>query len=339
MRGIKIAGLMMSAFLVSACSENPVATPNAPAEIPGSFLTLPAPDAVALDVSTIQTASEGGGTLKAFVASGGSLADSIAACANLAEATGGSVTDLLGELEGLNIPASLGVTNFTGNITFLNGSVHQIKVLFSDFDLDGDGTNEGCSGNTRILPICYRIWDDRARYLAGVMDSPPTDSSAGEGRFRGGGANDTIRGGVLYDHPDSEHKTTTFFIRKQTADADGDMNLYFTIHGSMDQVGPDDSAIKTLKTASQGTGVPEDTSLGEALYVGRWQEGQDFWIGSLEAMGMSLDNLCAAISTAEPASADSCSSLGIDVSSEGFYDFATELDVGFPEDFSEAPPF
>lgn len=334
-RGIKIAILVVSAFLIGACSANPAATPNAPAEIPGSFLTLPSADTVALDVSTITREGGMGAMLKAFVDSGGSLAEGIAACADMAEATGATIIDLLTDLSELSVPASYARSNFTGNLT-VDGTVHEIKILFTDFDLDGDGTNEGCSGNTKLLPICYRIWDNDVRYLAGVMESAPTDTSAGEGRFRSGGASDTSRGGVIYDHPDSETKTTTFNILDQTEGGD----LYFTIHGSIDQVGPDASAVKTLKTASQGMGDPTDLSLPEAQYVGRWQEGEDLWIGSLDMMGESiLDNTCATISTAEPAEADSCSALGLDTSGEEYLDFATASDVGFPEDFAETPSF
>ena len=138
---------------LSACSgggvpgdTNPAAPPVPPAEIP-SFLTFP--ESVAINVDEIQPA-EGTSALQAQVSEGGPLSDDII--------TGFEETELTGSSPEGTIPP-------------------QFKIDFADFDLDGDGVNEGCTGCTcpagcdvecpeeadpsDLQPICVRVWAAR----------------------------------------------------------------------------------------------------------------------------------------------------------------------------------
>ncbi|MCC7344529.1 MAG: hypothetical protein IT573_06285 [Deltaproteobacteria bacterium] len=148
----------------------------------------------------------------------------------------------LGPLADLQVPVSPTVKTFEGPMTFAPEVVVTVKIDFSDFDLDGDGATEGCTGCTCPLgcapqaaecpsqapvgdlrPVCYRIWlrdvgrTEFVRFSAGRIDryatrddpaTPVDEKNAGNGSFRLGvttgeaTAPENLAFGVIYEHRD-----------------------------------------------------------------------------------------------------------------------------------------
>lgn len=146
----------------------------------------------------------------------------------------------LAPLSDLEIAVSPSVTNFEGPMSFASDVVVLAKIDFSDFDLDGDGVGEGCTGCTcpagcapalsecppaipleNLAPICYRIWirdvgqKEFVRFSAGRIDryatrdnpdTPVDEQNAGNGSFRLGvtteesGKVTPLQFGVYYEH-------------------------------------------------------------------------------------------------------------------------------------------
>jgi hypothetical protein len=74
-----------------------------------------------------------------------------------------------------------------GLFDFLGGP-HAIRISFARFDLDSDGTDEPCSGNAAVTPICIRFWIGTPKdpeqkivpadqsyvpFVAGIFEKPP----------------------------------------------------------------------------------------------------------------------------------------------------------------------
>lgn len=122
------------------------------------------------------------------------------------------------------IPVEVSVFNFSYGITVEDQSF-EVKFDFGIFDLDGDGVPEACSGCTcpvgcapalsdcpseapenQLLPICFRIWVNNQRFMAGLFDRVPTLDNPQSGQFRilffefGDGAGSLMA--ITYDHQD-----------------------------------------------------------------------------------------------------------------------------------------
>jgi len=123
-----------------------------------------------------------------------------------------AVGGILGQLSLLDLPVNPVTRNFQADGVIAGTN---IKIDFSDYDFDGDGANEGCTGCTcptgcdsvcptqalfaDLKPVCYRIWNDPAgagnyvRIMAGLMNVLPTkddpatpedETNPGVGTFR-----------------------------------------------------------------------------------------------------------------------------------------------------------
>ncbi|KAB2838913.1 hypothetical protein F9K50_08505, partial [bacterium] len=140
------------------------------------------PESVGIDVSP--AIGGGAGTLAALKGASASKAQAVDNFSDIISI--GPVTfnafnflldGFLGPLADLQVPVSPAVRTFEGPMTFAPGVVVAVKIDFSDFDLDGDGVMEGCTGCTcpigcapqaaecpaeapvgELRPICYRIW-------------------------------------------------------------------------------------------------------------------------------------------------------------------------------------
>lgn len=337
---------------------NPAAPPAPPAELPAALI-FPVPS---IDVSKTTSASASG-SLAAFVAPGGRFSEEIVQGSDLATQGDAILGVFLNPLTDLKIPVDPSFSTFEGPVTFTNHVGETValnaKIDFSDFDLDGDGVAEGCSGSTSPLPtgataprpVCYRIWveteEGAQRLMAGVFNQLSLGTNIGAGRYVvNTSALPTLFGGLslsaMYDHRDPLKKATDLFLGYP-----GMTGFALFAHIFITQQGPDESAIKTLIMSN--TFVEDPPLMDSFRSVGRFKEGADFWSGTIQAKGAftqeglveSIADVCAQISTGNEVSRLDCVDLGIDVFGVTFVDFATENDVSLPSsaNFPDLPIF
>lgn len=362
----------MACLLLSACSGE-VTPPAPPAELP-SALTFP--QGLAIDVSSIQGSTSL--SALALVGSGGQFSENISMAAEMATTIQEVADSILSDLSTLEITIGATTTTFetsmNSNIGPEGSTITQhFKIDFAAFDYDNNGTDESCSGHTGTTPICFRIWyastaagstptsSDFIRVMAGVFDSYPTDSNPGAGRFKmhidenfgadnANDPNDEFLMGMVYDHRDSENKFTEAFGSGDTALVDpqgsaGDSNNCSLIddgHVKVTQVGPDATAIKTVLETSHFPVNPNCQQQGTfEQYLGRFKEGNNFWIGSVdrEPASSNFSDVCAEISTGNQTSSTNCTSIGLSLDDLDFMDAATSNDFGLPTDFPTTPTF
>jgi hypothetical protein len=316
---------------------------------------------VSIDVGAIRSSEP---SAAALVGAGGEFSDAISFGANLADIGQRLVDLLLRPLSDLTIPVDETVTTFEDAVPFdspftdpVDVEVLGVKIDFADFDLDGDGAPEGCSGSTAAPPICFRVWYDGVRRLAGVFDDYPTASNVAAGRFRvqqfpsetASSEDDQGRAviGVAYDHRDPLDKRTEIFEAVFPIDSDpfaegvsiedSTLDAHFTIA----QKGPDGAALKTLVLSARNRN-PE-VGFASVRYVGRFRDDADFWSGTAEGDPPSAENTftnqCAVISTGDGTRQQDCLDAGVDAGGIEFVDFADLADVLLPEDLKESPAF
>jgi hypothetical protein len=195
--------------------DNELGPPAPPIEVP---LALRLPDSIRINLDTVSPA--GTAALKAQVAAGGEFSDEITSTTDFITDTDAFLEGLLNPIAALEIPISPDVRTFASTIHFESGDVG-VKIDFADFDLDGNGTTEACSGCTCPLgcapdqsscpatipaadakPVCYRVWitppagsgisAEHIRYMAGRIDrffipedsvTAATERRVGKGEF------------------------------------------------------------------------------------------------------------------------------------------------------------
>lgn len=333
--------LFLGLLLLSSCS--PATPPVPPAELPALIF----PRTVRIDTSKIQSQESSASEGAALVGAGGTFSDIIASGADLADAANEVVEVVLDEFRSLSIELSTTTTTFTGVVSDETGTF-DVKIDFADYDLDGDGGDEGCSGHTAALPVCFRVWLDGDRFMAGLFTQYPTETNPGAGEFRVGlnsaltAAGEDLLFSAVYNHFDPEDKATELFTAgTQTADPTSD--AFLAAHIELTQEGEDATARKTVNVnADVG---PNAFQTDHLEYVGRYLENRDFWSGSAiatTAAGGSgtFTDVCAVISTGNAASdPDSCEDLDIDVGGIAFTDAVAFSDVQLPDDFPAAPTF
>lgn len=329
--------LIAGAVALTGC-PSPAAPPAPPAEIP-TFLTLPDPR---IDVSEIAS-TPASPSVSAFVGSGGEFSDEIAIAPNRI----GDANLLFGSfLTELTIPVGKD-SHFETTLDSAFGSDSvDLKIDFTDFDYDGVGGKEGCSGNTEALPICIRAWLGGEPFLAAVFTQFPTSSSPGAGRFKsvtlGSGGDAGVRFAFNYDHSDPLNKRTeSLLFTPETSFAKSFRRAQIT------QVGSEGTAKKSVNYSDQFFFNPlfPDT----VQYVGSFLQDPDpsqvFWSGSLEiSPGLetpalsNISGVCAQVSTGNAVLVGTCQDLKIDTTGIGFIDFATDADFAFV-DFPSSPTF
>ncbi|HEX5034803.1 MAG TPA: hypothetical protein VFW62_10005 [bacterium] len=228
--------LALPAILLNGCLSG--AGPPAPvAEIPSSVAF---PESVGIDVS--QAGGSSGAAMKAakakYQATVTDFSDIISLGPIIFNAFNSLLDDFLGPLADLEIPVSPAVRTFEGQMTFEPGLVVPVKIDFADFDLDGDGRPEGCTGCTcpigcapevsecpletstaNLRPICYRIWirdtgqTEFTRFSAGRIDRYATrDDPETEANEKNAG-NGAFRLGVEATEPDGGSNPLAFGVR------------------------------------------------------------------------------------------------------------------------------
>jgi hypothetical protein len=294
----------------------------------------------AIDISTVTTPAANPSINVTKEVGQGTYTDDIL-YAGFVEEIGTWLADIMEGLGALEIPVGDTVTTFEGTLTRNNfftdyqDQTFTAKVDFGDFDLDGDGNTEGCSGHTNTLPICARVWLDGQRYLAWIFEEYPTATNPGKSRFRIQYEFIFIQDTQLtvameFDQRDPENKyidgrSGLIILNNPPNPIQDKVGLYVS------QVGPDASAIKQINLAEFGQ--PQDP-----LRLMQWKEGSDRWSGSIVN---NYTDICVKLSTAEelpPGETPTCSDLGISVAGIPFLTLHDDSVVQF-HDFPLSPTF
>ncbi|MDO8644635.1 MAG: hypothetical protein Q7S00_06705 [bacterium] len=300
--------------------------PGPPAEMPAFSL----PEDLGIDTSELRTSGSGSlsgihspNSLQA-IATGGTYSELIDLMGQNAEVIDSFSDVALAVFDGITVTPNPNhvqctynssggtcINTLTGATDTVTGSkATPVKMDFSDFDLDGDGDTEGCSGSTcpvssatsticpdttPDLPICVRVWVDPdgdgtfTRFIALKVDQIPTDDNQGEGAYRAflndleneaGTLISDVEIGVVYDHneaSDSNAKSTEVFLSSidydsSTLEFESDQN----IHGLISQESATDAfgesyVEKFLKTYSDTILADNPDQLDSALSnAARW---------------------------------------------------------------------
>jgi hypothetical protein len=271
-----------------------------------------------------------------------------------------NLDDLFFFLNGFNIPLDPGRTVFEADRTiFVSGGATRIatfKFDFADFDLEGDGETEGCTGSTcpvngasgacpsetevsRLRPVCLRVWLDDERFLAGVLDTLASTANAGIGDFivsdispvtGRGVTNALLPHAVSYDHQDPNNKSTEVFRSIVNLDPAQTESL---AHGLVDEIRDGGRVQKTVNFDARAVSVSPPTSV---QYLARFVEAEDFMGLHTLTTGFFDDFLeltppiCAQISSATEAPQGECEDRGTDVNGIPFVDPATDVNLSLP---------
>jgi hypothetical protein len=188
---LKKLGMVFCLLLLAgaAVSCGSASGPSAPAEIPVPLvLKFVSYQGLSINLDNISTGSSLPGqdlnpAVKALNA-GDPIKDAIVVGPNIYNSFHDNffVPTLQG-IEEIKIPAEStrhkysALVDFSSATGILQGQNVRVDLNFLDFDLDGDGMKEGCSGNTLTPPICARLWVAGRRFLAGVFLKPPVYST------------------------------------------------------------------------------------------------------------------------------------------------------------------
>jgi hypothetical protein len=283
----------------------------------------------------------------ALVGSGGEFSDEIAIAPNRIGDSNDLFAAVLNELDALSIPVAEDARFETILPSFFGSDSVGVKIDFGDFDYDGSGGAEGCSGHTAELPICMRLWVDGERFLAAVFYDFPTDSNPGAGRFKillpeSSGGDAGVRFAFDYDHSDPLNKRTESLLFTP-----GSSFAKTFRRAQISQEGPEGAAKKSINYSDQfffNSLFPDSVR-----YVGSFLQDSDpsqvFWSGSLELSDnletpalSEISGVCAQAATGNGVLVGTCQDLGIDTTGIDFIDFAVEEDFEF-FDFPNSPTF
>lgn len=340
-----------------ACFTRPSSPPVPSAEIP-PFLVFPA--TTSISVGQIAPA------LKLAVPAGGAFSEEVTSGAVTASDANVLNDTALSPVGGVRVSITASALNYDSAEDPNFSGADPIKIDFGDFDLDGDGAVEGCSGCTcpvgcagscptsaaitSFSPICFRIWVNRTgtfeRWLAGKVTEPPADSdedgvfeNPGAGRYRSslaldeGGTQHAILLGAIYDHTDLSDplkKSTELFLRDDTAASRERAHTLTEQEASFSGAAAASEVRKTLKIHAKETDPAETTDLGLLEYFARFRDDENFWIGTVaDESGTAADNQCVDLRTGEAAAAEECSNVGLSLDGSNV-GAATDADVAFP---------
>jgi hypothetical protein len=359
------AASVVSLFGGASCSPNPAAPPAPPAEIP-SALVLPTD----ITISVAEISHSASPPALAALVGSGPLSKDIEIGPGIIEETNGILTGVLAPFTTTEIPVNPAVTTFEIHFSVPDFSA-DFKLDFGDFDLNGDGVKEGCTGCTcpvgcepdlaacpaeapagDLRPICARIWLDGSRFMAAVFNRVPTTENPESGSIRlavpaaGDGAGTEFA--ATYDGRDPENKSID--MKSFMKDPDVGPDFFERRHVASTQEGPEASAKKTARLSSNLLieRTPGETS--NLQYQAQFFSNLDFITFELIATGAfqsidGVDNqtppICAQISRANPVSSILCEDLGLSITTGDFVDPPELTDVQFPPDseFPTTPTF
>lgn len=368
-----IAIVLFFCFLLGACTSQ-FAPPAAPVEIPG-FVTFPS--SLTVDISEID-AKTGSDPTTIGVASGGDYSEIIVAGTDLMNSVNDFNDVILTLFEGISVPVSNETVTYERTLAD-NPDRNPLKIDFRDFDLDGNGVDEGCTGCTcpvgceeecpdeaeleELLPVCYRVWvddnhtGDFAPFMGGVLGRFPSGTNPGEGRYRAFASTTTEDDatvasfvGVVYDHIDAEDsaaKSIDVSLRQLVLDEEDALVLYNDIHGvTAQETREDDEEGDEVRKQVAVDFVQVDsaaTILDYLEYAARFMDDGFFWRGTIDSFsGYQFTNLCVDLRTGNEADVTTEEALAEcdKIDVTGFA--ASPLnsaDVSFPDDFPDSPTF
>lgn len=359
LRRLALLGLV----LLAPCSQNPAGPPAPPAEVPIPSV-IDFPETLLIDINEIEAQTSLSAPLAA-VAPGGEFSDIIVAGADLANSINDFNDVVLSIFEGLEVPVSHEQATF---------ETADVKIDFGDFDVDGDGADEGCTGCTCPVgcaetcptsaaladfePVCYRAWfvndetGEFERRLAGRLDFLPDDGNPGEGIYRAVVLSETTDGipdlrlvGAIYDHVDSDDaakKSTDISLLRYLLEDDASIIQEERIHGITSQETLASSGEVRKTVGVDYLQIDDDGFLTDFLdYAARFLEEGLFWRGSVASPTYSFTNQCVDLRTGNAATdpeSDDCEKLDV---SGVTVDAASSSDVAFPAEteFPSTPTF
>jgi hypothetical protein len=282
--------------------------------------------------------------------------------------------DGIGEIE---VPIGTDVTTFQRVVTFSEASIvlegeREVKIDFSPFDFDNDGSLEPCSGHTATLPICARVWLDDLRFVAWIFESYPfpddpntaaNEKDIGSGRFKAflrAVSQDKVQRAaftVNYEQAGVDEKTIDHFLdvtlKSEKAPffnipAETPVHVDVENHTEVSQSPLSESLLKRINTSRHLTvrdletmEIVEDGEFG-LQYLGQFLEGEDFWSGSIADLiggAEEFTDACARISTGLVVEQSFCDDLDIRVLDAPFVRPFEDSDVAVPDGFLEFAPF
>jgi hypothetical protein len=367
--GLLGAAALIPLFSGASCSSpSPSTPPTPPAEVPTALVI---PSNLSIEVNEIQ----GGGpaALKSLTTS--SLSDEISVGAGTIAEDNLLLDLLLSPFRDLSIPVATDRTTFEATLSFRNqvGDVFLTadgKLDFSAFDLDGDGSDEACTGCTcpvgcqsdlascpseapedQLHPICFRLWLDGERFMAGVFDRVPTADNPESGTIRLTVLNrpgfDLIGSllAISYDQKDPKNRSLDLMhFLKDMAFPD----FFARRHDVVYESGPAATAKKTARLQSELF----EPNPGLLQYQAQFFSHLDFVALEIIASGiftgdsgLGLDSftppICAQLSTASPAADILCSDLSLELTPGDFPSLPEMNDVQLPSEseFPQTPTF
>jgi hypothetical protein len=158
----------------SGTTSSPTAVPSPPLEIPSAMAF---PKSLAVDVVPASLAEAMPDVAKS-IALDGEYTPYIFTTAQMYIQANAFVDQMLTPLATVEIPVSPTLTSYTvENVVTATATFQKIVFVFSDFDLDGDGNKEGCTGCTcpvgcapdlgacpteatleELKSVCFRVW-------------------------------------------------------------------------------------------------------------------------------------------------------------------------------------
>ena len=265
-----------------------------------------------------------------------------------------------------DIPVEVSVFNFAYSVAF-EGQTFEVKFDFGAFDLDGDGAPEACSGCTcpvgcapaladcpseapesQLLPICFRVWINDQRFMAGLFDRVPTLDNPQSGQIRNLFPENFDGAGTLmainYDHQDPQNLLTD--IASFLKDPDVGPDFFGRRRTVTTQEGPSAQPKKTPRLSDELFDSQNSIMRFQAQFVSQLDfiALESIPDGSFET-GLGLVDItppiCAQISSADPVSQILCDDLGLALSPGNFPQLPELSEVAFPstEQFPETPTF
>ncbi len=252
------------------------------------------------------------------------------------------VDTILAALHTIEIPVGADVTAHDASLVV--GGSPELAAHF-DFTVHAGDAPEGaaaCSGNTGALPVCFRLSLGGEPFIAGRFESWPTDSSAGSGHFvmrqlasLGGGETGT---GIAARWEHAADGTRRTEIHWGVPGDDGESFVAFR-HAVITATGHSPEAV--TKTLSLHDNLAAAPTPSELLYIGRWREDAELWVGRAEASGVfesmlglsGFPTLCATIGTWQTAADGACVEAGLAIDDVLPVPLATATDVSLPATF------
>lgn len=329
----------LGALVDAGAADGEVTRPDG-APDSGQSAVLTMPEGLGLDLS--KTAMTQGPI--------GSVARSVSQAAGISAELDQVVSMFLHPLEVMKIPLGAGHRTHAATVTIGAGakaSQYAVKVDFSDFDADGDGNKDGCSGHTGAVPICIRVWIEGERYLSARLDVLPTQELAGAGRFTavkipslpGGEAGTTVS--ISYDHRRLDHRLTELYWGAPSEDPQ--LGKWATIrHLTIEQSGAPAAAQKTINLTDVMPSQPGST----LKYVGRYRDDGSLWFGAVNVTGvftqlglLAFGFSCVDLTSGQTVDKTQCESQGVAFTNIAHLPAGTDKELSLPAGFPGSPTF